>query len=50
MRKKGTAVVTTLIVGAFWAFMAEEKIQKSKAIAVSLKADGLISKYLIMTV
>jgi hypothetical protein len=47
IRRKGTAVVTTLI-GVTWAFTADVKAQKSRITAVSFKAVSLISKFLIM--
>jgi hypothetical protein len=48
IRRKGTAVVTTLIGSAVWAFTAEDRPQKSTKPAVSFKAVGLITKFLIM--
>jgi hypothetical protein len=45
IRRKGTAVVTTLILST-WAFVADVKPQKSRIPAVSFKAVGLISKFL----
>ena len=48
IRRNGTAVVTTLIEGAVWAFTVDDNPQKSSSPAVSFKAVGLIRKFLIM--